>query len=265
MTAGIKSEEKYAVVTGASRGLGKAFSFELAKKKINIILVSLPHQNLSDLSHYLSERFGVKTAYYETDLSVIGNVLELTRWINENYQVHILINNAGIGGSKRFLDAEVDYINSIMQLNIMCTSVITHQLLPNLIRQKEAYILNISSMAAFLPMGYKTVYPASKSFIHAFSLGLYAELKDMNVNVSVAYPGVMKTNGDVTTRITSQGFFGRLTLLEPEWVANYCLRQLFKKHRVIVLNPVIGAILRMTPNWIKLPLLSRAMKKEAEL
>lgn len=265
MTAGIKPEEQYAVVTGASRGLGKAFSLELAKKKINVILVSLPHQNLSDLSVHLSEQYGIKTAYYETDLSVMGNVLELTRWINKNYHVHILINNAGIGGSKRFVDADVDYINSIMQVNIMCTSVITHQLLPNLISQKESFILNISSMAAFLPIGYKTVYPASKSFIHSFSLGLYTELKDQHVCVSVAYPGVMKTNGDVTTRITSQGFFGRLTLLEPEWVANYCLRQLFKKRRVIVLNPVIGTILRMLPNWIKLPLLSRAMKKEAEL
>lgn len=265
MTAGLKSEEQYAVVTGASRGLGKAFSIELAKQKINIILISLPHQNLPVLSHQLSAEYGVKTAYYETDLSVMSNVMELTRWINENYNVKILINNAGIGGSKRFVDAEVDYINSIMQVNIMCTSIITHQLLPNLIRQKEAYILNISSMAAFLPIGYKTVYPASKSFIHSFSLGLYTELKEQNVYVSVAYPGVMKTNGDVTTRITSQGFFGRLTLLEPEQVANYCLRQLFKKHRVIVLNPVIGVILRMLPNWIKLPLLTRAMKREAEL
>lgn len=265
MAERLKSVEKYAVVTGASRGLGKAFSIELAKQNYNLILVSLPYQNLSDLSHHLYQRYGIKTAYYETDLSVMDNVLELTRWINENFNVTILINNAGIGGSKRFMDAEVEYINSIMQVNIMSTSIITHQLLPNLIRQKEGYILNISSMAAFLPIGYKTVYPASKSFIHSFSLGLYTELKEQNVYVSVAYPGVMKTNGDVTTRITSQGFFGRLTLLEPEQVASYCLRQLFKKHRVIVLNPVVGVILRMLPNWIKLPLLTRAMKKEAEL
>jgi short-subunit dehydrogenase len=265
MTEELKSTEQYAVVTGASRGLGKAFSIELAKQHFHIILVSLPYQNLSDLAHHLSQKYGIKTAFYETDLAVIENVLELTNRINEKYNVNILINNAGIGGSKRFVDADVDYINSIMQLNIVSTSVITHQLLPNLIRQKEGYILNISSMAAFLPIGYKTVYPASKSFIHSFSLSLYTELKDMNVFVSVAYPGVMKTNGDVTTRITSQGFFGRLTLQEPDRVASYCLRQLFKKRRVILLNPVIGVILRMLPNWIKLPLLTRAMKREAEL
>lgn len=265
MNAGQKSGEQFAVITGASRGLGKAFSMALAKKKINMILVSLPDQNLSVLSSNIAANYGVKTAFYETDLSVIDNVVALAHWINENFNVFLLINNAGIGGSKRFVDAEVQYINTIMQLNIMSTSILTHQLLPNLMKQKQSYILNISSMAAFLPMGYKTVYPASKSFIHSFSLGLYTELKDDHVFVSVAFPGVMKTNGDVTARISSQGFFGRLTLLDPEKVANYCLQQLFKKHRVIILNPVVGTILRILPNWIKLPLLTRAMKKESEL
>lgn len=265
MTAGQNSDTSYAVVTGASHGLGKAFSVALAKKKMNLILVSLPDQKLSDLSHELSVKYEIKVACHETDLTIIENVLALTCWINENFNVHILINNAGIGGSKRFLDAEVDYLNTIIQLNIMSTSILTHQLLPNLMKQKQSYILNISSMAAFLPMGYKTVYPASKSFIHSFSLGLYTELKETNVFVSVAFPGVMKTNGDVTARISSQGFFGKLTLLEPERVADYCLQQLFKKNRVIILNPVVSTILRILPNWIKLPLLTRAMKKESEL
>ncbi|HET6556026.1 MAG TPA: SDR family NAD(P)-dependent oxidoreductase [Prolixibacteraceae bacterium] len=265
MTAGQKSGEKFAVVTGASHGLGKAFSVALARKKINLVLVSLPDQKLADIGQALSVRYGVKTACYETDLTSIENVLALTNWINDNFDVEILINNAGIGGSKGFVDAEVEYINTIIQLNIMSTSILTHQLLPNLLKQKQSYILNISSMAAFLPMGYKTVYPASKSFIHSFSLGLYTELKDMNVFVSVAFPGVMKTNGDVSARISSQGFFGKLTLMEPERVADYCLQQLFKKNRVIILNPVVGTILRILPNWIKLPLLTRAMKKESEL
>lgn len=265
MTAGQNFDNPYTVVTGASHGLGKAFSVALAKKNMNLILVSLPDQKLTDLCHDLSVKYGVKVTCYETDLTIIENVLALAHWINEHFNVHVLINNAGIGGSKRFLDAEVDYLNTIIQLNIMATSILTHQLLPNLMKQKQSFILNISSMAAFLPMGYKTVYPASKSFIHSFSLGLYTELKEANVFVSVAFPGVMKTNGDVTARISSQGFFGKLTLLEPERVADYCLQQLFKKNRVIILNPVVSTILRILPNWIKLPLLTRAMKKESML
>lgn len=88
----------------------------------------------------------------------------------------------------------------------MATSLLTHQLLPNLQKSSKAYVLNVSSLAAFSPIGYKTVYPASKAFIHSFSRGLYQELKDTNVFVSVVNPGPMKTNAEVSRRIEEQGF-----------------------------------------------------------
>lgn len=75
-------------------------------------------------------------------------------------------------------------------------------------------MLNVSSLAAFSPIGYKTVYPASKAFIHSFSRGLYQELKDTNVFVSVVNPGPMKTNAEVSRRIEEQGFWARITCLD---------------------------------------------------
>jgi short-subunit dehydrogenase len=176
-----KSEESFVVITGASQGLGKEFALQFAKRKMNLILVSLPNQSLLDLSNEIATKYNIKTSYFETDLSIPTNVLELSNWINKNFNVHILINNAGTGGTKKFIDANVDYINTIIQVNVVATSILTHQLLPNLMKQKQSYILNVSSMAAFSPIGYKTVYPASKTFIHSFSRGLYQELKDTNV------------------------------------------------------------------------------------
>jgi len=129
-------------------------------------------------------------------------------------------------------------------------------------KQPQSYILNVSSMAAFSPIGYKTVYPASKAFVHSFSRGLYAELKDTNVFVSVVNPGAMKTSKEITARIEKQGFLGKLTLLEPEKVAKYCIKQLFNKDTVIMVNPLSWAILSIIPIWIKLPLMTRAIKRE---
>ncbi|MBB6330581.1 short-subunit dehydrogenase [Chryseobacterium sediminis] len=169
------TKESYAVVTGASQGLGKAFVEHLARKKINVILISLPDQNLKELSSELERLYEIKAHYYETDLSVHENVMKLTKWLNSSFEIHILINNAGLGGTKKFTEASSDYINTILQVNVAATSLITHQLLPNLLRQPKAYILNVSSMAAFSPIGFKTVYPASKSFIHSFSRGLHEE------------------------------------------------------------------------------------------
>ncbi|MFZ4928893.1 SDR family NAD(P)-dependent oxidoreductase [Chryseobacterium sp. Mn2064] len=260
----METKESYAVVTGASQGLGKAFAENLAKKNINVILISLPNQNLKEFSQDLKALYEVKVHYYETDLSVHKNVLKLTEWLNRSFDIHILINNAGLGGTKKFTEATADYINTILQVNVAATSLITHQLLPNLMRQPEAYILNVSSMAAFSPIGFKTVYPASKTFIHSFSRGLHEELKGTSVFVSVVNPGAMKTNMDVCKRIEKQGFLGKLTLLNPDKVASYSIRQLFKKDSVIMVNPISWLIMKILPIWIKLPLMTQAIKREIE-
>ncbi|KMQ64857.1 short-chain dehydrogenase [Chryseobacterium angstadtii] len=258
------TKESYAVVTGASQGLGKAFAENLAGKNINVILVSLPGQHLKELSQRLEETYHIKAHYYEVDLSVNENVMKLTEWLNQSFEIHVLINNAGLGGTKKFVDASPAYINTILQVNVAATSLITHQLLPNLLRQPKAYILNVSSMAAFSPIGFKTVYPASKTFIHSFSRGLHEELKDTNVFVSVVNPGAMKTNMDVCKRIEKQGVLGKLTLLDPNKVAAYCIRQLFRKDSVIMVNPISWLVMKILPIWIKLPLMTSAIKKEIE-
>ncbi|WP_223609215.1 SDR family oxidoreductase [Chryseobacterium sp. OSA05B] len=260
----MKTKESYAVVTGASQGLGKAFAENLAGKNINVVLVSLPGQHLKELAHRLEETYQIKAHYYEVDLSVNENVMKLTEWLNQSFEIHILINNAGLGGTKKFVEASPSYINTILQVNVAATSLITHQLLPNLLRQPKAYILNVSSMAAFSPIGFKTVYPASKTFIHSFSRGLHEELKDTNVFVSVVNPGAMKTNIDVCKRIEKQGILGKLTLLDPNKVAAYCIRQLFKKDSVIMVNPISWLVMKILPIWIKLPLMTSAIKKEIE-
>lgn len=260
-----KSQEPFAVITGASQGLGKAFALELARRKMNLILVSLPDQNLKALSAEIGEVYGVESYYCEIDLSIREDILYTTDWINRNFNVNILINNAGIGGTKRFIDAEVGYINSIMQVNIVAASLIVHQLLPNLMQQSQSYILNVSSMAAFSPIGYKTVYPASKAFIHSFSRGLYQELKGTNVFVSVVNPGAMKTNVEISLRIEKQGFLGKITLSDPGKVAKYCIRQLLKKDSVIMTNPISWLIVNILPIWIKLPLMTKAIKREIDL
>lgn len=254
----------YAVVTGASQGLGSAFARQLAAEKLNLILVSLPGQDLAAQAACLSENYGVRVHYYETDLSVKDNVLTLCDWLNRRFDIHMLINNAGLGGTMKFTEASLQYIDRIMQVNVVATSLLTHQLLPNLLRQRQAYILNVSSMAAFSPIGYKTVYPASKTFVHSFSRGLSEELKNTGVVVSVVNPGAMATNADVCSRLKKLGFIGRLTLLNPDKVARRCVRRLFRKDRVIMVNPWSWLAMYLLPIWIKLPLLTYNIKKEIQ-
>lgn len=255
-------EKKYALVTGAGQGLGKAFAYELAKRGINLIMVSLPGENLKELSREIARAWSIDTVCYETDLSVVNNVLELADRVNRAYEVFMLINNAGTGGSRKFQEASPEYINTIIQVNVTATSLLTHQLLPNLLLQPQSYILNVSSMAAFSPIGYKTVYPASKTFVHSFSRGLNAELRGTNVFVSVVNPGAMKTNPEITKRVEKQGKLGKISLLDPGKVAEKSINGLFRKDSVIMVNPFSWLALSLIPVWIKLPLMTRAVKRE---
>lgn len=256
--------KNFAVITGAARGLGKAFSFELSKKGYNTILIDLPGKGLKNVCANIESKNNNKSLFYETDLRKIENVVDITNDINKKYNVSILINNAGIGGTKKFDDADINYLNSIIQLNIMTTTIMIKQLLSNLQKQEKTYILNVSSMAAFSPVAFKTVYPASKNFVYSFTRGLHQEYKDSNVFISVVNPGPMKTNPAVTSRINKLGFIGKIGLLSPEEVAEISIRQLFKRYSLIRLkgNWFSCLLLKSVPIWLKLPLLSRVVKMD---
>jgi len=258
----------FAIITGASQGLGKALAFELAQRAINCILVSLPNQHLEQLASQLSKDYSIECHYYETDLTENENVMAFTSWVNQHFSIFMLINNAGFGCTQKFEEADIGFINNMMQLNVVAPVIIIHQLMKNLSNHEQAYILNVSSMAAFSPMGFKTVYPATKSFIQNFTRGLYQEKIDSNVFVSVVAPGPMKTNRQVCHRIRNQGFLARLGMQSPERVAHITIDQLFKKNNMIMLNFMNNFnwfLIKILPAWVRLPILTRMVKKEMEL
>lgn len=239
----------------------RAFAKEISKKKINTILVSLPDEGLSTFCEELEEMYGVDSICYETDLSIVENVVQLTKWINSEFEVFVLINNAGIGGSKKITEVDLHYIEKMLQLNVVATTILIHQLLPNLLRQPKAHIFNISSLAAFFPIGCKTVYPASKAFLDSFSRGLHHELRNTNVFVSVVNPGPMRTNGDLVKR-TNKGFLGRLMMKDPKRVAKICIKSLFKRNAVILVNPISWFLLKLIPAKIKTAIMTNVAQQE---
>lgn len=256
----------FALVTGASQGLGRAMAIELAKQNTNLLLVSLPNEGLSQLATELTA-FQITVHFFETDLSLRENVEALAQTINANHSLHMLINNAGRGGSKLFEEAGLDYLEGILLLNINATVLLTWLLLPNLRQQKQAFVLNVSSMAAFNPIGFKTVYPASKAFIRHWSLGLREELRGTGVSVSVVCPGPMKTNADVVQRIENHGFRGKIGLLSPEEVAAIAIRQMVRRKATIIpglANQLNYHLMSLLPLRLVTWLVSKVVRKEVE-
>jgi len=258
------NRNKYALVTGASKGLGKALALELALRGVNVLLVALKGEELPELCAYIKNKYRVEADYLEINLKDAFAVHRIADWVKQT-DVHILINNAGVGGSKHFELAGFDYLDTMISINIRALSLLTYLLLPNLKRHNKSYILNVASMASFCPIAFKTVYPASKSFVYFFSRCLSEELKNTPVSVSVLHPGPMKTNPEVSKRIESQGHWARLGVQSPEDVADVAICKLFKDKPMIIpgyMNKINWLLMKITPTWIKIPLISRNVKRE---
>ncbi len=263
----MKAEKEYALITGAGKGLGRALAKELAEKNINLLLTSLPGENLEEYCIYLSAKYKVDTDYIECDLTDKNELLGLVCWVKENYPLNILINNVGIGGTAEFEHASLSLVDTILQLDIRTTTLLTHELLPLLKSHTPSWILNVSSMAAFTPLGYKTVYPASKAFVRFFSKGLYEELKGSDVFVGVVYPGPMTTHFDSMRRILKQGRKAKMSVLSPEYTAKKAIEGLFKKKTHIIPgsgNKFNRFLTKVIPEIFRVPMLTKIIKGELE-
>ncbi|MEZ5044544.1 MAG: SDR family NAD(P)-dependent oxidoreductase [Saprospiraceae bacterium] len=255
----------YTVITGASLGLGYALAEECAKRKRHLILIALPDENIIEIALQLSKTYGIKAIAYEVNLTAENATLTCAAWICENFEIDMLINNAGIGGTKHFSESSSYDIDQIILLNIRALVLMTHQLLPRLREQKQSFILNIASLASFSPIPYKTVYPASKAFVYSFSRGLYAELKDTSVFVSVAHPGGMATSPEIAERMKQHNLFVRHSYLSPEETARICIRQLLKKESMIIpgaLNKLLWLLIKLVPAGMRLKIFRKTIVKE---
>ena len=244
--------QDYALITGASQGLGRAFAYECARKGMNLLLVALPGSGLEGVARDIEQRYGVQVGCIEMDLTADSSPEALYHWVlAKRVRLSVLINNAGVAYHGAFEDATLSDDETCILLNDLVTVKLTRLFLPELKRCPSARILNVSSLAAFFPMPYMLVYAASKAFVLSFSLALRAELRQTAVHVSVLCPNGIRTNDTCQDRIAANGLGARLTCMEPDRVARYAVRKMLQGTAVIVpgpLNQFIGMTSRFVPH-----------------
>jgi uncharacterized protein len=244
----------YCLITGASRGLGLALAEECARAGTALVLVALPDTGLPEVCKNLARTYGIDVEYREIDLTEPDGPDAIYRWIKERgLAVNMLINNAGIGGHGPFSESALERNRAMIDLNISALVQLTQLLLPELRRQRRAYILNVASLAAFYAMPCKPVYAPTKAFVLNFSLALRAELTGTSVTVSALCPGGIITNEECRKMIAAQGLIGRISCHHPEEVARYALRQLYRGKGIIIPG-LINKLARILGAMAPLPL-----------
>jgi len=224
-----------ALITGASEGLGKSFAIELAKRGLNLVLVSLPNSGLEHLAHYLRINFNCKVFCIAIDLTQSTSASEIFTELNVNkIDVNVLINNAGIGNWSWFEDKNTDFYKAQIDLNITNTVLLTRLFLNHVHKETPNYILNVGSLGGHFIVPKKQVYGATKSFIGYFTRCLQLELRGTNVHISLLSPGGINTKPELLVMNNNLKGFAKATILEADFVAKAAIDGMLKRKKEII-------------------------------
>jgi len=204
-TTNMELSGKTVIVTGASRGIGRALAKELARRNCNLLLTALETDELTSLSDELKP-FPVRVAFMAADLSDPKGRGEFVDWIlQQKEHPDILVNNVGMGGDfGRFEEQNLSNIEKTIALNILPLAHLTHGLIPVLKKRPCAKIVNISSGIARLPYPGLAVYGGTKGFISSFSESLSCELVGTAISVLCFHPGFTMTSFISTSKMDIQ-------------------------------------------------------------
>jgi short-subunit dehydrogenase len=245
----------YALITGASKGIGKAIAIKLAAEKHNVLLIARSENLLKKLATELADQFSISVYYLAVDLAKPDAAHIVYNWcIQKNYPVNILINNAGYG-LNGLLDAyslEEHFAN--MQVNMQVPVALTYLFLPQL-KKQPSYILNICSGAAYQSVPGLNIYAASKAFLLSFSRGLRYELKNSSVSVTAVCPGATDTDFPNRANITNANAKKLATIfnMSAEEVAVIALNAMFNCKAEIVtgfINKISACLAWLLPKSV---------------
>lgn len=186
--------DRWALVTGASSGIGAEFARQLAARGMHLVLVARREDRLKELAEELDTRHGTRCEVIVADLSVPEESQRLfDEVVSRKIEVELLINNAGFGYVGTVDDAEPQRMMEMTRLNIGALTELTYLFLPAMLDRQHGGIINVASVAAFQPVAYMPVYSASKAFVLHFSEALWAECRDRSVVIQALCPGTTAT------------------------------------------------------------------------
>jgi uncharacterized protein len=181
---------KWALVTGASAGIGKALAEELAAGGTHLVLTARRRDRLEELARTLAAKYNVKTEVFAVDLAEASAPEKIYAFTQEKVlEIDVLINNAGFGGYGEFSDVPMQRLLEMVQVNCSAVVHLTRLFLPAMIARKRGDVLILASTAAFQAVPYISTYSATKAFDLLFAEGLAEEMKQHGIRVCALCPG----------------------------------------------------------------------------
>ncbi len=258
-------KNKWALITGASSGIGAVFAQELAARGCHVILTARSESKLKELARQLSRTHGIQTEVIVSDLSQSGASSELYRTCTERgRKVDLLINNAGFATHGTFEDQSIEKNHEQIMLNVTSLVELTHLFLPEMLRKKSGAVINVASTAAFQPSPYMAVYGATKAFVLSFTQALWAENRNRGVQFLTLCPGSTETAFFEAVG-TDDAVVGKKAT--PKHVVDVALRALGTNRSYVVdgrMNYFVSQLNRIFPKKVMLQVVSGLLRPSSQ-
>ncbi len=244
-------EEKTAVITGATSGIGASYAEFYAKKGYNLIITGRRIKEITLLTYKLEKKYKINIDINILDFSDKELVDKFINKIS-NKKIDVLINNAGFGYNSLFNESDILIYEKMIETHITVPTKLTRAVLPNMIKRNQGTIINISSDGIYLLIPKNSVYAGSKAFLKTFTETLSLELANTNINVQVVIPGLTKTSfhQKIGMDTSKQKNKGLMRWMEPNKVVEISMKKLHKNKIICIpgfLNNLIIRIVNILP------------------
>lgn len=248
-----------ALITGASAGLGLEFAKLFAADKHDVVLVARRLDRLEALAKELSAEHGIRAEAIAADLMDPAAPKAIAAEVERRgLTIEFLVNNAGFGLAGPFHTNDGERERGMIEVNVTALTMLTHAILPGMVKRGRGRILHVGSTAGFQPGPFMSTYYATKAFVSAFSQGLSHELKGTGVTCTLSCPGATATEFGQVAEMGNSRLF-KMGTMRADVVAAQAYRAMHAGRRVIVhglTNKLSAASSGMTPNAILLPLVA---------
>lgn len=241
--------DRWALVTGASSGIGAEFARRLAARGMHLVLVARSEATMQELAADLDTRHGTHCHVLPMDLSEPQAGERIAAAVEQwGVDIELLVNSAGFGVVGEIEQTSVEKVAAMIQVNVAALTDLTYRFLPGMLAREHGAIVNISSVAAFQPVAWMGSYAATKAYVLHFSEALWAEVRHRGVTVTTVCPGV-----------TQSGFFDAAGVpnwlkkqrsITPEFVVKATLKALEKRRLYVIptwRNYFRSILVRMAP------------------
>ncbi len=254
-----------ALITGASSGIGAVFAKKLAERRYNLVLVARREKRLAALAAELEQDYPITAEILVADLTVPEELASVEKQVAQLEKLSLLVNNAGFGTTGKFATIDVGKQVDMIYVHVVASVRLSRAALPGMIARAQGAIINVSSMAGFIPMPDNVTYCATKAYLNSFSQSLQLELAGTGVQVQALCPGFTYTEFHDTPEYKGydRSRIPKLLWMSAEEVVESSLRAL-NQGKVIHIpgwqNRFLAALIHLTPIGLQQWVFSRQIR-----